>query len=118
MDLYRSLRAYAERERLEAAVPVACVGSLAQWRLRCADGKTFLEGAEPVEIVSLTGTLSASGAHLHMSLARADLSVLGGHLREGCIVNTTTEIVLHTVSDVMFKRSFDPETGFNELEIS
>lgn len=118
MDLYLALRAYAEAEGLQAAVVVACVGSLTRWRLRCADGQTFAEGAEPVEIVSLTGTLSVYGAHLHGSLSQTDLSVIGGQLREGCIINTTAEVVLQTVPDAVFRRTYDPDTGFDELDLS
>ena len=70
---------------------------------------------EPFEIVSLTGTVSAERLHLHISLAREDLSVLGGHLLEGCVVNTTAEVVLLELDGICFSGAFDPATGYTEL---
>jgi predicted DNA-binding protein with PD1-like motif len=49
---------------------------------------------EELEIVSITGTLCADGSHIHVSLAKASGEVVGGHLMDGCLVDTTAEIVL------------------------
>ena len=70
-----------------------------------------------MEIVSLTGTVAEAGCHLHISLSREDLSVLGGHLRPGCLVNTTAEIVLAELPDTVFTRERDEATGYEELAI-
>lgn len=72
---------------------------------------------EDMEIVSLTGTVSLHGSHLHISLSRRDLSVLGGHLMPGCLVNTTAEIILLELPGLSFTREFDEETGYDELSI-
>ena len=74
-------------------------------------------GTEDVEIVSLMGTVSEHGSHLHASFARRDLSVFGGHLRPGCLVNTTAEIVLAELPDTVFTRERDETTGYEELAI-
>ena len=74
-------------------------------------------GTEDVEIVSLMGTVSEHGSHLHASLAHRDLSVFGGHLRPGCLVNTTAEIVLAELPDTVFTRERDEATGYEELAI-
>lgn len=71
-------------------------------------------GTEDVEIVSLMGTVSEHGSHLHASLAHRDLSVFGGHLRPGCLVNTTAEIVLAELPDTVFTRERDEATGYEE----
>ena len=63
------------------------------------------------------GTLSAARTHLHIALAREDLTVLGGHLMEGCIVNTTAEVVLLELDGVRFGAEWDGETGYDELAI-
>lgn len=115
-DLREALLAMAREKGLLAAVPLACAGCVSRWRVRGADGKTIYSGEERAEIVSLTGTLSAEGCHLHISFAREDLSVFGGHLVGGCIINTTAEIVLEMIDDVVFSRVFDPETGYEELQ--
>ena len=79
--------------RLTPDVSSACSISTA-WSLRLASaGKS--EGNETVslderfEIVSLAGTVSRHGAHLHMSLADYQGNVVGGHVMEGCEVFTT-----------------------------
>ena len=70
-----------------------------------------------MEIVSATGTLSQDRLHLHLSLSRKDLSTIGGHLAEGCIVNTTAEIVLLELEDVVFGAAYDADTGYDEITI-
>lgn len=52
-----------------------------------------------------------------LHLARRDLSVFGGHLRPGCLVNTTAEIVLAELPDTVFTRERDEATGYEELAI-
>lgn len=116
-DLRGRIEAFAREHAIEACVPIACVGCLSSWRMRGADGQTAHEGKERVEIVSLTGTVSRHGCHLHIALAREDLSVIGGHLLEGCIVNTTAEIVLCVADNVRYTRALDDETGYKELTI-
>jgi predicted DNA-binding protein with PD1-like motif len=73
--------------------------------------------AEPVEIVSLGGTLCPDGLHLHISLSRRDGACIGGHLGVGCIVHTTAEIVIGELRDFEFTRVPDLSTGFNELRV-
>lgn len=46
-----------------------------------------------------------------------DLNTYGGHLKDGSIVNTTVEIVLLELDDVIFNREFDDSTGWKELVI-
>jgi hypothetical protein len=43
---------------------------------------------ERFEIVSLTGTLSRHGAHLHVAVADFQGNVVGGHLMDGCEAGT------------------------------
>ena len=70
-----------------------------------------------MEILSLSGTLSAEGAHLHLGIANGEGQAFGGHLVEGCLVYTTAEVVLGELEDVKFLRVVDPATGYKELEI-
>ena len=93
-DLYESIQRYADAHHIAAGVVLSAVGCVYRWELRDASGVDVQSGTEDVEIVSLMGTVSEHGSHLHASLARRDLSVFGGHLRPGCLVNTTAEIVL------------------------
>ena len=70
---------------------------------------------EHCEIVSLNGTVSAARCHLHIALSREDLSTIGGHLTEGCIINTTCELVIAELPGLSFGVEQDAETGYDEL---
>ena len=71
-----------------------------------------------LEILSLAGTLSPDGAHLHIAIADASGAVLGGHLCNGSRVRTTAELVLGLLPDWQFSREHDTSTGYAELQIS
>ena len=114
-DLLLSIRQLAAREGLRCAVVLSGVGCVTEARVRDASGVTVRHIAEPCEIVSLNGTVSAARCHLHIALAREDLSTLGGHLMEGTIINTTCELVLLEPDGVRFSGAFDPATGYTEL---
>lgn len=116
-DLLKALQEYARTRRIAAGTVVSGVGCVTRARVRDASGVTVRELNEPLEIVSLMGTLSAARTHLHIALAREDLTVLGGHLMEGCIVNTTAEVVLLEMDGVRFGAERDGETGYDELAI-
>ena len=116
-DLLKALQEYARTRRIAAGTVVSGVGCVTRARVRDASGVTVRELNEPLEIVSLMGTLSAARTHLHIALAQEDLTVLGGHLMEGCIVNTTAEVVLLEMDGVRFGAEWDGETGYDELAI-
>ena len=116
-DLRLSLARYAREKGIGAAVILSCVGSLTHVRLRDASGVTIRDTEGDHEIVSATGTVSRERLHIHVSLSREDLSVIGGHLAEGCIIKTTAEIVLLEMEDVAFGKVFDAATGYHELDI-
>jgi len=117
-----------ELERLTRELPLgagcilSCVGSLSGARLRmpgaAGEAETFRSFAEPMEIVSLTGTLGPDGPHVHISLARSDGACIGGHLVLGCLVHTTAELVIGELPDLEFRRLPDAATGYSELTVS
>jgi predicted DNA-binding protein with PD1-like motif len=85
--------------------------------LRLADQKdpTAFEGK--YEIVSLVGTLSPDGVHLHISLSDSTGRTIGGHPVEGCEIYTTAEIVIGEAVGLKFTREQDAQTGYKELKI-
>ena len=85
--------------------------------MRDASGVTLRDIPQEMEIVSATGTVSAARCHIHLSFSKEDLSTVGGHLVEGCIVNTTAEVVLCELENLMFSKAYDAQTGYNELLI-
>ena len=117
-DLYEAVETYVNDHHIAAGAVVSGVGCVSRWRLRDATGVRVRSGEEDVEIVSLMGTVSEHGCHLHASFSREDLSAFGGHLLPGCIVNTTAEIVLLELEDFAFDRRPDPETGYDELTVT
>ena len=110
-----TLKRIAEENDIECGFVLSGVGCLSQARIRCADGKSVFTIDDPCEIVSLTGTVGRERCHLHISLAKADLSVTGGHLMDGCIVNTTCELIIGIAEGYCIGSRFDPTTGYDEI---
>jgi len=116
-DLRAALAAAVVAAGAEAAFVLAGIGSLREARLRLAGRDTLHHAVGDLEILTLSGTLGAGGAHLHASLADADGRVLGGHVAPGCIVRTTAEVLLALLDDVRFTREPDAATGYAELQV-
>ena len=89
---------------------------MAELRLAGASEATVILG--DLEILSLSGTLSRDGAHLHISVANSTGSVIGGHLCPGSLVRTTAELVIGLLPEWRFRRELDPATGYAELWIT
>ncbi len=116
MDLKKEIEDYVIKNKISGVV-LCCVGSLSKLTIRLADGKSIFEKDGEFEIVSFTGTLSEDGVHIHISVADEFGNTIGGHLKNGCIINTTAEICLFILTDIKFKREFDEETGYDELVV-
>ncbi len=114
-DLLLSLQAIAREEHIPLAAVLSGVGCVTRARVRDASGVTLRDIPEPCEIVSLTGTVSEQRCHVHIALAREDLSTVGGHLMEGCIINTTCELILAVVEGWEGAVEQDAETGYDEI---
>jgi uncharacterized protein len=118
-----------------AFVVLSCVGSVSSLTLRMANAiattdtstsSPFLSWNEPLEIVSLVGTIAVAtkenpeqhvSFHLHMSVSDKNGNVYGGHFVKG-IVYTTMELILGSIANVQFHRIYDPSTGYRELEVT
>lgn len=116
-DLKKELDAFAREKRLQAGFIVTCVGSLRKAAIRPADQQEPLLREQKFEIVSLVGTLSPDGAHLHIALSDSTGATIGGHLLEGNLVYTTAEIVVGEAEGLRFRRELDPATGYKELRV-
>lgn len=114
-DLRAALEAEAAAKGVRAAFVAAGIGSLRETRLRLAgaDAPVAIDG--DVEILTLSGTISPDGAHLHMSVADAEGRVTGGHVARGCVVRTTAEVLLLLLPGWTFVREHDAATGYAEL---
>jgi predicted DNA-binding protein with PD1-like motif len=117
-DLRQQLTAFVAAHHLEAGAVLTCVGSLTEVSLRLANQENATHYHGHFEIVSLVGTLSATGGgHLHLAVADSTGRTLGGHLLDGCRIYTTAEIVLGALPDLRFTRETDPTFGYRELVV-
>jgi uncharacterized protein len=96
---------------------VGGIGSLAHAQLRFAGEPRPSFVAGPLEILTLSGSLTPDGAHLHASVSDAAGRVLGGHVCAGCTVRTTAELLVAPLPAGSLSRAFDAATGHAELVI-
>lgn len=118
-DLLQEITALAKEHSISAGVVLSAVGSLRTSNIRVPviDGEVKFINPENLEIDSLHGTVSANGCHLHIAVSDVEGRVMGGHMKEGCTIRTTCELVIGVLEDVEFTRHPDPQTGFDELFI-
>jgi len=117
-DLFESIERVIKEKNIEAGCILSCVGSLTHVTLRLANRESYSEYVGYFEIVSMTGTVSTHGSHLHISVSDEDGKTIGGHLVSGCKIFTTAEIVLAVFDDVIYKRELlENDSGYEELVI-
>ena len=117
-DLKEELNKFTKENNIRAGFIMSCAGSLGKVKIRLAGAKTVKEVGGEWEIVSLGGTLSQDGMHVHISISDNKGNTIGGHLKEGCIIRTCAEIVIGEIEDLVFSREFNEKSGFKELKIS
>ena len=117
-DLRKSIEAFVKEKNIIAGWINTCVGSLTDYMIRFANQQEGIRGSGHFEIVSLTGTVSVCGSHLHISISDSTGKTIGGHLLEGCMIYTTAEIVIGTTTAYEFTRKKDGTTKWEELQIN
>ncbi len=100
-----------------SAFVVAGIGSLREAKVRFAGASQTTRLVGAFEILTLSGTVTRDGAHLHISVADAEGRVLGGHAGYGNIVRTTAEILCATLPGWRLRRALDAATGYEELSV-
>ena len=116
-DLRKSLQSFVAEKNIKAGWVATCAGSLTQYNIRFANeaGGSFKTGY--FEIVSLSGTLSVNGNHVHIAVSDSTGKTIGGHLLENCLIYTTAEIIIQSASNIQFSRKKDGTTAWEELQI-
>jgi predicted DNA-binding protein with PD1-like motif len=117
-DLKAQIDAYVQLHHIQAGWVMTCVGSLTHYHLRFANQAEGVRGEGHFEILSLAGTLSIHGLHLHLCLGDETGRTLGGHLLDGNVVYTTAELVIGESPNLVFTRENDGTTVWKELQIS
>ncbi|XP_068231454.1 bifunctional protein GlmU-like [Palaemon carinicauda] len=102
---------------------MTCCGSVTSAKLRfAADSNGVTDKIQHYnqnfEVLSMSGTVSKDGAHLHICLGDNNGATIGGHVMGDLKVFTTMELALCESTDVTLKREHDPETGYNELTVT
>jgi len=82
-DLKAGIEKIVKEKAINAGWVAACVGSLTDYSIRFANQPDASTGSGHFEIVSLTGTVSTNGAHLHISISDSTGKTTGGHLLPG-----------------------------------
>jgi uncharacterized protein len=116
-DLFDSIALLAAEKNIEAGCVLSGVGSLTHVALRFANQSDYAEFDGYFEIVSIGGTVSVHGSHLHLSASGEDGRTIGGHLESGCKIYTTAEIVILAFNDVVYRREFAEDSGYEELVV-
>ena len=103
-DLRLTLEELARRDGISGFV-LGVVGNLTQASFQCPGqaNPTVLEG--DLEVITLNGTLSPEGVHLHLSLSDGACQVWGGHLEPGTIVQKGVDLLI----GVLEQRDGSPE---------
>lgn len=114
-DLLKSIEELCKKKDISAGFIASGVGCISKGKIRDASGITIREISEDCEIVSLNGTVSAKRCHIHIAFSKEDLSTIGGHLCEGCLINTTCELIIAEIPETLIDVEDDPETGYDEL---
>lgn len=117
VDLRAAVVALAREQLPQGAFIVCGIGSLIHPRLRLAGQGVETQYVGPYEILTLSGTATVDGAHLHASLSSASGEVVGGHVVAGNEILTTVELLLVEPSGFTLGRAFDAATGFTELVV-
>ena len=118
-DLRLCLEEVIAAAALPGAFVVSGIGSLTVAMLRYAGAEQITRIEADLELLSLAGSISDGGAHLHAEVADAQGRVMGGHLCHGSLVRTTAELLLTVMpSEQRLCRSHDAATGYDELVIS
>jgi len=116
-DLRKEIENYVRENKIEAGWISTCVGSLTGYNIRFANQQGGAKQEGHFEIVSVVGTVSSNGSHIHISVSDSTGKTIGGHLLEGNLVYTTAEIVLQEDDAFIFTREKDGSTPWEELQI-
>ena len=95
-DLRGSVEHTARQSNVSGFI-LGVVGNLDRAAFQCPGSSkpTVIEGN--LEIITLNGTFSPEGVHLHLSLSDGDCQVWGGHLELGTLVKKGADILLGIV---------------------
>lgn len=120
-DLIPAIQEFVSKSNIQAGFIITCVAGLKHATLRMAgalpEQQDIRKFEGPLEVVSLVGTVSIHGMHLHMAISDKEGQTWGGHLKADSLVHLTAEIVIGEDVESIYRREIDEDTGFTELVI-
>jgi uncharacterized protein len=116
-DLKSGIEQLVKENAIKAGWVCTGVGSLTDYAIRFANQPGSSTGSGHFEIVSLAGTVSVNGSHLHISISDHSGKTIGGHLMAGCKIYTTAEIIIQSSDKYEFSREKDGSTPWEELQV-
>jgi uncharacterized protein len=116
-NLRKGIEAVVKQKGIVAGWIGCGVGSLTSYHIRFANQSKGMQAEGYFEIVSLMGTISVNGWHIHISISDDKGQTIGGHLLDGNVIYTTAEIVIVEAEGLVFRREKDETTGWNELVV-
>ncbi len=114
-DLSNEIDQFVKEHHILAGCILCAVGSFTHVTLRLANRGTYTEYEGHFEIVSITGTVSTNGSHIHISISDGNGVTTGGHLVPGCKIYTTAEIVLAIFPQIEYRREPCDMSTYDEL---
>ena len=97
IDVRRSLEQLALEHNAGGFV-LSVVGNLSQAAFACPGKSAPTVLAGELEIITLQGTISPDGVHLHLSFSDASCQVWGGHLEHGSLVLRGADLLVGLLS--------------------
>lgn len=85
-DLRKEIESYVKNNHIQAGWISCGVGSLTDYNIRFANQPNGSKGSGHFEIVSLIGTVSTKGSHIHISVSDSTGKTIGGHLLDSNLV--------------------------------
>lgn len=113
-DLKQSLTKFVKTNHLNSGFILTAVGSFQQVTLRFAGHPYGQAFKSQFQLISLVGTLSVNGLHLHLAVADASGKIIGGHLMNGSIIYKNAEIIIGCADDLTSFKTLTEKMVANE----
>lgn len=132
-DLLTSLKSIVREEEIESGIILSSVGALKKASLRNLrnlpeeypienENRFFKDIDDVFEILAMSGDIFKENGeiqvHAHVVLShieKDEISVVGGHLVEGCEVGGFAEIMIQEIEDLQMVKRFDEKTKTTQL---
>jgi uncharacterized protein len=116
-DLKKEIMNLAIDQKINAAIIISCTGNLKKTTILYPARDKAKTANRNYDVVNLQGTFSRFGGNFKITIADKNGKTRSGTLLEGTEIKTTVEIVFAIFDDVSYLRTYDPATGYPELDI-